>query len=51
MYFDSAKEIWKNLKNVYERDAKVKRDKLQTYRGQFEHLRIKEDEYISTYFL
>jgi hypothetical protein len=45
MHCDSAKEIWNKLKNVYEGDAKVKGAKIQTYRGQFEHLRMKEDEY------
>jgi hypothetical protein len=51
MHSDFAKEIWDKLKNVYEGDAKVKGAKLQTYRGQFEHLRMKEDEDIATYFL
>ena len=30
---------------------KVKEAKLQTYRGQFEQLKMKEDEDITTYFL
>jgi len=48
---DSVKEIWDKLQNVYEGDAKVKGAKLQTYREQFEHLKMKEDEDIATYFL
>jgi hypothetical protein len=47
----SAKEIWDKLRNIYEGDSKVKAAKLQTYRGQFEQLKMKEDEDIATYFL
>jgi hypothetical protein len=47
----SAKEIWDKLLNIYEGDTKVKATKLQTYRGQFEQLKMKEDEDITTYFL
>ena len=47
----SAKEIWEKLQNIYEQDSKVKATKLQTYIGQFEHLKMKEDENIATYFL
>jgi hypothetical protein len=47
----SAKEIWDNLRNIYEGDTKVKAAKLQTYRGQFEQLKMKEDENIASYFL
>jgi hypothetical protein len=51
MHCSSAKEIWEKLQNIYEGDAKVKATKLQTYRGQFEQLKMKEDENIATYFL
>ena len=51
MHCTSAKEIWDKLKNVYEWDGKVKGDKLQTYKRKFEHLTMKEDEDIATYFL
>jgi hypothetical protein len=51
MRCDFANDIWDKLKNVYEGDAKVKGDKLQTYRGQFEQLKMKEDEDIAAYFL
>jgi hypothetical protein len=46
----SAKEIWDKLRNIYEGDTKVKEAKLQTYRGQFEQLKMKEDENIAAYF-
>ena len=36
MHCDYAKDIWDKLQNIYEGDAKVKGDTLQTYRGQFE---------------
>jgi hypothetical protein len=46
-----AKEIWDKLQNIYEGNSKVKSTKIQTYRGQFEQLKMKEDENIATYFL
>jgi hypothetical protein len=51
MHCKSAKEIWDKLQNIYEGDSKVKETKLQTYRGQFEQLKMKEDENIAAYFL
>jgi hypothetical protein len=51
MHCISAKEIWDKLQNVYEGDTKFKTTKLQTYRGQFEQLKMKEDENIVAYFL
>jgi hypothetical protein len=47
----STKDIWDKLRNIYERESKVKEGKLQTYRGQFEQLKMKEDEDIKAYFL
>jgi hypothetical protein len=47
----STKYIWDKLQNIYEGDTKVKATKLQTYRGQFEQLKMKEDENIVAYFL
>jgi hypothetical protein len=41
VHCDSTKEIWDKLQNVYEGYAKVKGAKLQTYRGQFEQLKMK----------
>ena len=46
-----TKEIWDKLRNIYEGDTKVKATKLQTYRGHFEQLKMKEDENIAAYFL
>ena len=43
MHCEFAKEICDKLKNIYEGDEKVKGAKLQTYRGQFEHLKMKEE--------
>jgi hypothetical protein len=48
MHCYSAKDIWDKLQNIYKGDAKVKGAKLQTYRGQFEQLKMKEDEDITT---
>ena len=47
----TAKEIWDKIWNIYEGDSKVKTTKLQTYRGQFKQLKMKEDEDIAAYFL
>jgi hypothetical protein len=46
-----TKDIWDKLQNVYEGDSKVKEEKLQTYKVQFEKLKMKEDENIVAYFL
>jgi hypothetical protein len=46
-----SKEIWDKIQNIYERDSKVKATNLQTYRGQFKQLKMKEDENIVAYFL
>jgi hypothetical protein len=47
----SAEEIWDKLQNIYEGYSKVKETKIQTHRGQFEQLKMKEDEDIASYFL
>ena len=51
VHCETMKEIWDKLKNIYEGDYKVKGEKLQTYRGQFENLKMKEEENIAAYFL
>jgi hypothetical protein len=51
MHCESTKEIWDKLKNVYEQDTKVKSDEIQSYRSQFEILKMEESEDIATYFL
>ena len=51
MHCEYSKEIWDKLNNIYEGDDKVKGAKLQTYRGQFENLKMKEEENIAAYFL
>ena len=43
----SPKEIWDKLQKIYEGDEKFKKEKLQTYRGQFETLEMKEEERIA----
>jgi hypothetical protein len=50
-HYKSPKDIWDKLQNIFEGDSKVKVAKLQTYRGQFKQLNMKEDENIATYFL
>ena len=51
MHRTLQKITYDKIKNVYEGDRKVKGAKLQTYRRQFEHLIMKEDEDIAAYFL
>jgi hypothetical protein len=46
-----AKEIWDKLQNIYKGNSKVKETKFQTYRGQFQQLKMKEDENIAASFL
>jgi len=49
MYCKSTKYIWDKLKVIYEGDNKVKEAKLQTYKTQFENLKMKEEENIAKY--
>ena len=44
MHCTSTKEIWEKLQVIYEGDERVKQTKLQTYRGQFEKMKMKEEE-------
>ncbi|XP_043705467.1 transcription initiation factor TFIID subunit 11-like [Telopea speciosissima] len=46
-----AKQIWDKLYSVCEGDAKIKEAKPQTYRAQFECLKMAEDETIEAYML
>jgi hypothetical protein len=49
MHCKSAKEIWEKLEVVYEGDRKVRESKLQTYRTQFENMKMEEEENIFEY--
>ena len=51
MNCDSAKEVWDKLVSLYDGDSKVKKVKLQTYRRQFESLKMDDEEDIASYFL
>jgi hypothetical protein len=51
MHLGTAKEMWDKLISNYEGNEKLKDDKLQTYRVQFEQLKMKEDETVGKYFL
>ena len=50
-HYKSTKEIWDKRRNIYEGDSKFKATKLHSYRGQFEQLKMKEDENITYYLL
>lgn len=50
MHCNSAKELWDKLKKVCEGDTKVKNVKLQSFRCQFESLKMEESEDVTTYF-
>jgi hypothetical protein len=51
MHCASTKEIWDKLQKIYEGDNKVKKEKLQIHRGQFETLKMNEEDNIAAYFL
>ena len=47
----TSKEIWDKLQSIYEGDKKIKEAKLQTYRAQFESLKMTNSETIDSYLL
>eukprot|EP00253_Pinus_taeda_P014082 PITA_14082 len=51
MNCDSAKEVWDKRVSLYDGDSKVKKEKLQTHRRQFESLKMDDEEGIASYFL
>ena len=51
MQCKTSKHAWEKIKCVYEGEPKVKESKLQTYKGQFENLKMKEEENITEYLL
>ena len=51
MQCKTSKHAWEKLKCFYEGAPKVKESKLHTYKGQFENLKMKEEENIVEYLL
>jgi hypothetical protein len=51
MHLQTAKEMWDKLISRYEGNEKLKDAKLQTFRLNFEQLKMNEDETIIKYFL
>ena len=47
----TTKHAWENLKIAYAGASKVKKSKLQTCKGKFESLKLKEEENIVEYIL
>ena len=47
---ETTKGAWDKFKNLYDRDEKLKRVRLQTLRKQFEMTQMKEEESVSKYF-
>ena len=51
MQCKTTKHAWEKLKIAYKWASKVKKSKLQTYKGKFKSLKIKEEENIVEYLL
>ena len=51
MQCTSTKQAWDKLEIIYEGALKVKESKLQTYKGQFQSLKMREEENIREYLL
>ena len=51
MWCKTVKQAWDKLKVIYEGASKVKESNIHTYRGNFETLKMKEDENIGEYLL
>ena len=51
MHCTSAKEMWEKLGCLCDGDSKVKKEKFQTHRRQFESLRMEDEEDIAAYLL
>jgi hypothetical protein len=51
MHLESTKAMWDKLISSYEGNEKVKDPKIQTYRLQFEQLKMNEDETVNKFFL
>jgi uncharacterized lipoprotein YehR (DUF1307 family) len=51
MHLESSKEMWDKIISNYEGNEKVKDAKIQTYRLQFEQLKMNEDEIVNKFFL
>ena len=53
--FDEVKDcktdfkLWKKLKDIYGGDENVKKAKAESLRGQFDHMRMREDENVAKY--
>ena len=50
MHLETAKAMWDKLISNYEGNEKVKDVKFQTYRLQFEQLKMNEDEIVNKFF-
>ena len=42
--------MWDKLHNVFLRDENVKKARLQSYKSQFEFLKMEDDEDVSSFF-
>ena len=47
--YRTAKKVWGKLENIYPGDSKVKEEKIQIFRENFEKLKMREDEVIVAY--
>ena len=47
----TSKQDWDKLKIIYEGASKVRESKIQTYKGQFDSLKMKEEDNIGEYLV
>ena len=48
-HYKTAFDMWNKLKDIYGGDENVRRAKVESLKGQFDHMRMREDENVAKY--